>query len=108
MPPTDVTAEPLPEPYEPFDPFQSGYRFRSPEVRGYRAASSTAGTIIDVPDIEFPGTISSLPRDLLNDQQTLQFQDVIRNSGATVQSGDGQFADPIFIRGLKVNSRDFR
>jgi len=82
--------------------------FEPPSVDGYRADSSTTGTLIRVPDIAFPGTVNVVPRDLLNDQQARQLHDAVCNSGATIGVGDGLFADRIFIRGLEVRNRDFR
>jgi iron complex outermembrane receptor protein len=91
-----------------YDPYRNGFIFGSGEVEGYRANSSTTATLIDLPDVLIPATVNVVPRDVLNDQQALQFEDIIRNSGATIKSGDNLFADKIFIRGLELNSRDFR
>lgn len=114
LPDTEVEATPeadapLTFDGEPvFDPIVDGYRFRSPEVFGYRAGSSTAGTIIDVPDIDIPATVNVVPDAVIHDQQALRFDDILRNVGAANIGGDGQFADKFFMRGLEVNSRDFR
>jgi iron complex outermembrane receptor protein len=113
LPPTNVEGTPPPtgaadDALDAFDPYTNGFLLRSPAVEGYRAPSSTTATLIDLPDALIPATVNTIPRDLLNDQQALRFQDVVRNAGATVQSGDNLFADKIFIRGLELNSRDFR
>lgn len=83
-------------------------RFSSPPIDGYRAESSTAGGIIDIPDVRFPGTVNVVSSDVIRDQQALNFQDVARDAGATVAGGDALFADRFFLRGFELNSRDFR
>ncbi|MBC7854704.1 MAG: TonB-dependent siderophore receptor, partial [Pirellulaceae bacterium] len=92
----------------PYDPEVDGSMFGSPMVRGYRAGSSTAGTIIDVPDLDLPATVNVVPRELLNDQQALNFTDAIRNAPGVFSAGDSLLRDRIYIRGLEVGSRDFR
>ena len=91
-----------------YDPEVDGSMFGSPLVRGYRAGSSTAGTIMDVPDLELPATVNVIPRDLLNDQQALRMNDVVRNAPGVISVGDTLLADRIYIRGLEVGSRDYR
>ncbi|HTN74345.1 MAG TPA: TonB-dependent receptor plug domain-containing protein, partial [Pirellulaceae bacterium] len=115
LPETEVEA-PRPTATEPltfddqrvFDPVVDGYRFGSPLVRGYRAGSSTTGSIIDVPDIDLPATVNVIPRDLIRDQQALQFKDIARNAGGVVVAPDARQPDRIFLRGMEVTSRDFR
>lgn len=85
-----------------------GTIFTNPAVIGYRAGTSTSGTIIAIPDADFPGTVNSITRDTLDDQIALRFPDVIRNAGGVTLAGDGLFADRIFLRGLEVGSRNFR
>jgi iron complex outermembrane receptor protein len=77
-------------------------------AEGYRAPTSTTGSIIAIPDADLPGTVNSITRDVLNDQITLSIQDVIRNAPGVVPAGDTLFADKIFIRGLEVGSRNYR
>ena len=91
------------------DPFAAPSEFDNPIVQGYRAETQTAGTLLSITDRLFPGTANVITRDLLNDQQDLRIQDVIRNAGGVNQTGgNGFFADSIFLRGLELGSRDFR
>lgn len=83
-------------------------RFSSPPIDGYRAESSTAGGLVDIPDVRFPGTVNVVSSDVIRDQQVLNFQDIARDAGATVAGGNTLFADRFFLRGFELNSRDFR
>jgi iron complex outermembrane receptor protein len=85
-----------------------GSVFSSGPARGYIAGESTAATLINTADGNIPGTVNSITRAVLNDQQALRFQDVIRNAGGVQLGGDGLFADRIFIRGIQLQSTDFR
>ncbi|REK24021.1 MAG: TonB-dependent siderophore receptor [Planctomycetota bacterium] len=85
-----------------------GSVFDSGPVDGYRAESSTSGSIIDLPDADLPATVNVIPRDVLDDQISLDLTDVIRNAGGTTPAGDILFPDRIFLRGLEVGSRNFR
>jgi iron complex outermembrane receptor protein len=82
--------------------------FASAPVDGYRAPTSTTGSIFNIPDADLPATVAVIPRDVLTDQSVLNFNEVIRNSAATFQGADGFFADRILIRGIELQSRDFR
>ncbi|QDU99062.1 TonB-dependent siderophore receptor [Lignipirellula cremea] len=82
--------------------------FSSPPATGYRAESSTTGSIINIPDADLPATVNVITRDLLDDQNVLRFDDVIRNAGGVTKAADGLFPDRIFLRGLEVGSRNFR
>lgn len=107
LPETDVPAIGFGDGYA-LDPVVEGTRTSSPLVRGYAAGSATTGTIIDIPDADNPATVNVITRDMMRDQQILQFKDVIRNAGGTSLGGDSFFADRIFIRGIELQSRDFR
>jgi len=111
LPETVVEADPIVESFDDFSDYPSLLEsnfFRSPPVDGYRADSSTTGSIIDVADIELPATVNVAPRDLLDDQQALGIGDVLRDAGAAISAGDQFFADQLFLRGLQVRTRDFR
>jgi iron complex outermembrane receptor protein len=105
LPPTGAGDDAL----DNYDPYTNGFTFGSGVVEGYRAPSSTTGSIIDIPDADLPATVNVIPRDVLRDQQALQLQDVLRNAGATTfGGGDTVFSDRIFIRGFELRARDFR
>lgn len=102
-PPVDFSNE------QPYDPFQNGFMFGAGVVEGYRAPTSTTGSILNMPDADIPATVNVIPSQVLRDQQVLQMGDVLRNAGATtVGGGDTVQADRMFIRGFELKSRDFR
>ncbi len=109
--PAENPFPPNPNPYPTPAPLASvlqGSIFDSPNVRGYLAESSTTGTLINIDNIASPLSVDVITRDLIQDQQALNFTDIIRNSPGVTPVGDGLFQDRIFIRGLEVRSRDFR
>jgi len=113
VPETNVEAEPQPGfDFDAFtqsdDPVVNGTRFSSPLTDGYRAPSSTAGTLLDIPDADVPATVNSITKGLMKDQQALQFNDVIRNAGGISTGGDTLFADRVMMRGFELQSRDYR
>jgi iron complex outermembrane receptor protein len=85
-----------------------GTIFTSPEVIGYRAESSTTGTIIDIPDADLPATVNVIPRDVIDDQIALSFTDIARNAPGVVVVSESLFADQIYLRGLRVGTRNYR
>ncbi|QDU25900.1 putative TonB-dependent receptor BfrD precursor [Anatilimnocola aggregata] len=115
LPPTEVKAAPPTQPvmdgFEQGDLSRSildGTIFSNQPTEGYRAETSTTGTIIAIPDADLPATVNTITRDTLNDQSALRFQDVIRNAGGVVFQGDSQFFDRILIRGQQLTSSNFR
>jgi len=113
LPETEVVAQPTTVPTSPATgagqtSILDGSVFASPRTEGYRANSSTTGTWLDVPDIQYPGSVNVVPQDVIRDQQNLRFQDIYRNIPGAVQGGDGNFADRFFMRGYEVQSTDFR
>jgi len=116
LPQTDVVAEP-PQVQPPFNPGDAvnipsilqGSIFSAPPINGYRADSSVTGSIIDIPNIRFPGTVNTISRDLRHDQQALRMDDVLRDIGGAVKTGgDNLRPDQFFIRGLEVTSYNYR
>jgi iron complex outermembrane recepter protein len=117
LPPTKVEATPTPPtlqaPVEASpptgNPLSSGGVFGSPAVQGYRADSASSGTKVDSPLIDYPGTISVIPRDLIQDQQALSVDDILRDIPSAIKLSDsGIFRDSFLLRGFEVGSRDFR
>jgi outer membrane receptor protein involved in Fe transport len=125
LPETEVTAEPEEDdepdfqpPFdEPFDqgPFQSSLLedsiFRSPQADGYRASSSTTGSIVNIPDLSLPATVSVVTQDTIRDQQAIQFKDILRDIGGAVSASGGDGAvrpDTFILRGYEVQSTNFR
>ncbi len=85
-----------------------GGAFASPPAVGYRAESSTTATIANVPNIDFPGTVSVVPAQLINDQQALTIPDLLRNIPGAIRLGDSLRPDSFTLRGFEVKSRDYR
>ncbi len=124
LPETEVVAEPEQNapppappqnpPYDPDSQFPSVLRgtiFSSPPVQGYSAPTSTVGTFVDVPNRIFPGTITTVTRDVIRDQQILNMDEALRDIPGAVKSfgGDGVIRpDQFFIRGFQANSQTFR
>lgn len=85
-----------------------GSKFSAGPARGYIAGASSAATLVATPDGDIPATVSTITRSVLNDQQVLRASEAIRNAGGVSLGGDGLFADRIFIRGIQLQSTDFR
>jgi iron complex outermembrane recepter protein len=116
IPPTKVEATPTPptlgppvETPEPGNPLSNGGVFGSAIVQGYKANSATSGTKVDMPLIDYPGTLSVIPRDLIQDQQALSVDDILRNIPSAIKLTDfANLRDNFILRGFEVGSRDFR
>jgi iron complex outermembrane recepter protein len=90
-------------------PLTSGGVFGVPQVQGYRADSAISGTKVDSPLINYPGTLTVVPIDLIRDQQALSVDDILRNIPSAVKQTDfANLRDNFVLRGFEVASRDFR
>ncbi|MGE0608232.1 MAG: TonB-dependent siderophore receptor [Pirellulales bacterium] len=86
-----------------------GTIFDNSPANGYQADTSTTGSIIAIADADNPATVNVITRDLLNDQQVLNLNDAIRNAGGVSFGGsESFFQDRIILRGIELQSRDFR
>lgn len=123
LPETRIIAEPLPTtspdavftPPGNFDPtalppltFTQSTVFGTPPVRGYLAPDTTTGTVIAVPEIELPASVSSVTTDLVRDQQILRVDDTLRDVGGAIKSSDQLRPDSFVLRGFEVSSRNYR
>jgi iron complex outermembrane receptor protein len=88
--------------------FQCPPMFVSPPVEGYSAESATVGTIVDSPLIDVPATLAVVPRAVLDDQQVLRIDDLLRNVPGAVKEGADRFPDAFLLRGFPVSPRDYR
>ena len=77
--------------------------FQGPPDRGYAADSSIVGPLID-----WPATLTVVPPDLMEDQQVIRFDDLLRDVPSAVKAGDDQWPDAFLLRGFTVNPQDFR
>lgn len=117
LPETEVEGTNQPAFVEPFEPFTGddggaasplvGPFFAAPVV-GYRAPTSTAGTIADIPLLSFPGTIDVVPRDLINDQEAIRFDDILRNVAGAAPFNDPVRGDRFLLRGMELRATNFR
>ena len=82
--------------------------FSSPKVEGYNADSSTAGSLVDVPNLDLPSSIDVIPEQLRQDQQALQIDELLRDIGGAVKSGNQQYPDDFFLRGFEIQARNYR
>ena len=85
-----------------------GTIFSTPLYPGYWSGSNTVGGIIDIPDLDFSGTANVVPRDVINDQQALRFDDILRNIPGAASAASPNFPDRFLLRGYEVQARDFR
>ncbi|WP_254507243.1 TonB-dependent receptor [Anatilimnocola floriformis] len=85
-----------------------GTIFSNSPTIGYRADTSTAGSIIAIPNADLPMTVNTITRDALDDQIAIHTSDIFRNAGGIVAQGDSQFADRFLIRGQQIQSSSFR
>ena len=107
LPPTDPFPNDFP-PSPTANPVSQGGIFGSPPADGYNAPSATTGTGINVPQINFPGTVNVVPQQVLRDQQVLRLNDILRDVSAANQIGDVRRGDSISLRGFTIDGRDFR
>jgi len=85
-----------------------GTMFQSPPARGYAADSSTVGTLINVPQVDVPATVTVVPQAVLSDQQVLRVDDLLRDVPGAVKFNDDRRPDAFFLRGFIVTSREYR
>ena len=86
----------------------NGTMFQSPPVQGYAADSSTAATLINVPQIDVPATVSVVPEAVITDQQILRVDDLLPDVPGAVKVNDDRRPDAFYLRGFLVTSRDYR
>jgi iron complex outermembrane receptor protein len=86
----------------------AGSVFSSAPSTGYDVGSSTTGTLIDVPLVDVPATVDVVTEKMRQDQQAVSFDDVLRDIGGAVKTGNEQRPDDFLLRGFDVTSRDYR
>ena len=82
--------------------------FSSPKADGYSSGSSTAGSLVDVPNLDLPSAVDVISEDLRRDQQAVQMDDLVRDIGGAVKVNDERRPDAFVLRGFTVESWDFR
>jgi iron complex outermembrane receptor protein len=118
LPPVNVVAEPQatpnvgPSANEVAGPsILNGTIFTNPTVNGYNAPTSTVGSFLNTSTMQFPGSISTITRDVMSDQKVINMDDLIRDIPSAVKSygGDGVIRlDQFFVRGYEVTSQNWR
>ncbi len=112
LPETEVIGQPNAPTAAPSEPgngsILNGTIFQSPPANGYDAESATTGSLINVPLIDLPATVSVVPQAVLQDQQALTIDDLLRDVSGAVKVNDTNRPDAFFLRGFLVTSRDYR
>ncbi|MBD9362195.1 TonB-dependent siderophore receptor [Methylomonas fluvii] len=81
--------------YADTDPYNPSYTRRVTET----------ATKTDTPLMETPVNIQVIPKAVLDDQQTIQMTEALKNvAGATVSHGSGGLSDDIFLRGFRSST----
>ena len=95
LPETEVVGQAVPTPSEAAQGHSilEGTIFASPTAEGYNADSSTAGTLIDVPNFDVPATVSVVPQQLITDQQAIEIDDLLRNVAGAVKVNNDRRPD---------------
>ncbi|HWC88111.1 MAG TPA: hypothetical protein VG433_00590, partial [Pirellulales bacterium] len=92
LPPVNVVAEPQatpsPGPTEEVagPSILNGTIFTNPTVNGYNAPTSTVGSFFNTPTMQFPGSISTITRDVMADQKVINMDDLIRDIPSAVKA----------------------
>ena len=98
-------ADPLPTHSvgAPYPAVLNGPVFQIAPGRSYAADSSIIGPLIDV-----PATLTVVPPSLMEDQQVIRFDDLLRDVPGAVKAGNDQWPDAFNLRGYFVSPQDFR
>jgi len=76
-----------------------------PYNKDYAVFKGSSATKTDTPLMETPVNIQVIPKAVLDDQQTIQMTQALKNvAGATVSSGSGGLSDDIFLRGFRTST----
>lgn len=104
-----VNLQPNFEPFAQPQNISLDNAFTAPAPQGYYSSGSTAGSIIAVPNLRFPGTVNTVSEGMIRDQQALSFSDVLRDIGGAVRTNDNSLRpDQFFLRGLEMTAYNFR
>lgn len=81
---------------------KSAYADNDPYNPSYTRHAASSATKTDTPLMETPVNIQVIPKAVLDDQQTIQMTEALKNvAGATFSNGSGALSDDIFIRGFR-------
>lgn len=84
------------------------YDANDPYNPNYNRANASTGTRTDTPLMETPISIQVLPRAVLQDQQSIQVGDAIKNVSGVFQTNSfGGFAEQFVIRGFNTNWNNY-
>lgn len=111
----ETTPAPIPEPFEfpaqPASPFDGTYyssTFAAPPVEGYNANTATTGTLFNTPLLTTPMSISVITNDLIQDQQAVRLEELIRNIPGASYDRDNLARDTFLLRGFQLQNTSFR
>ena len=82
--------------------------FSSPAPAGYGASSSTTGSVVDLPSVDLPGSVTTITQSVIADQHAVSMDDVIRDIGGAVKAEDLERPDALYLRGFLADSTSFR
>ena len=109
QPPQQPQDQQPPQPPQPSvgNPISNGGVFGSgTAVQGYKADTATSGTKVDMPLINYPGTLSVITSDLIKDQSILSVDDLLRNVPSAIKLTDfGNLRDNFILRRLSMSGR---
>lgn len=84
---------------------KAAYDAVDPNNTDYSLSNASSATKTDTPLMETPVNIQVIPKAVLNDQQTIQMTEALRNvAGATFSNGSGGLSDDIFVRGFRAQT----
>ena len=63
-----------------------GTLFSPGDIVGYGAAGTVTGTKIAIAPLDFPGSVQTVPRDLIDDQSADSLNDLLRNVSSMTQN----------------------
>jgi iron complex outermembrane receptor protein len=82
---------------------KSEYDATAPFNKEYAVSNASTATKTDTSIMETPVNIQVIPKAVLDDQQTIQMTQALKNvAGASVSSGSGGLSDDIFLRGFRT------
>jgi len=92
LPAMKVTAD---ADYDAYDPYN----------KDYSATAAASATKTETPLMETPVNVQVIPKAVLDDQQTIQMTQALKNvAGATISIGSGGLSDDIFLRGFRSST----
>lgn len=89
---------------------KTAYDSTDPYNKDYKRPDATTATKTDTPIMQTPVSVQVVPRAVINDQQAIQLQDVVKNVSGVQFSAPGVdvYQDGFIIRGFDTNEHTYR